>query len=165
MDDRDMMAHRTVELSEDGQVLVAQIPYWTGRVVSAARTGLTELVARAEAFHSSLWLLESHDGRTAEMVVADDPERVFRLHLDGGGAWDRAYCITHVGDMLSRSRCLRLAAIFRERLGGCGLGCIVPAEAPATMLDERSEADMRVFADQAIIALTASRPVRAWPAD
>lgn len=143
-------------LARDGAVLVAGMAFWTGRVISSQVDDLTALTRRPEASHSALWLLDSQDGRTARMMVTDDPAEILPLRHGGTAAPGRIYCITHIDDMLSRSRCMRLAAILADRLHAGGTRCIPPAAVAGMAIDERDEADMRIFAAHAIIALKAS---------
>jgi len=149
-------------LVRDGAVTVAGMAFWTGRVVSAQVDDLTELTRRPEASHSALWLLDSHDRRTARMIATDDPAEVLPIRDDRSGRWSRIYCITHVDDMLSRGRCIRLAAIMSDRLHASGTRCIPPAAVAEMTIDERDDSDMRIFAAHAMIALNASGLKTGW---
>jgi len=143
-------------LVRDGAVTVAGMGFWTGRVVSSQADDLMELTRRSEASHSALWLLDSHGGSTARMIATDDPAKVLAARDGSPGSWSRIYCITHVDDMLSRSRCIRLAAIMSDRLHAGGTRCIPPAEVAEMTIDERDDSDMRIFAAHAMIALEVS---------
>ena len=149
-------------LVRDGAILVAGMAFWTGRVISAQVDDLTELTRRPEASHSALWLLDSHDGRTARMIGTDDPTEVLPIRDGSSECRSRIYCITHVDDMLSRRRCIRLAAIMSDRLHASGTRCIPPAAVAEMAIDERDDSDMRIFAAHAMIALNASGLKTGW---
>jgi hypothetical protein len=143
-------------LARDGAVLVSGVAFWTGRIISSQVDDLTELTRRPEASHSALWLLDSHDGRTARMIATDDPAEILPIRDGDPGSWSRIYCITHIDDMLSRGRCIRLAAIMSDRLQAGGIGCLPPAAVAEMTIDERDDSDMRIFAAHAMIALEVS---------
>jgi len=153
---------QTATLTREGAVLVAGMAFWTGRIISSQVDDLTALTDRPEASHSALWLLDSHDGRTARMIVTDDPDEVLPVRDGGTASWNRIYCITHVDDMLSRRRCMRIAAIMSDRLHASGTRCIPPAAVAEMTVDERDDSDMRIFAAHAMIALTASGLKTGW---
>lgn len=135
-----------------GGVTVATVAHWPGQILSVAVADMQEILPLPQANHSSLWMLVSADRGSAILVVTDDFE-LDVLCREDLPRWSHAYGLTHVHDMLSRSRCRRLAALIARDMTRHDI--VVPEVAPVE-LPESMEADMHHFHRIALVALAAA---------
>jgi hypothetical protein len=137
-------------------LVVAEIPNWTGKVLAAPRSRLTELVKRKETSRTGIYVLTGPDperasGQLAYIGEADDVANRLRIHLrsEDKDFFHRVAIIIGADDNLTKAHVRYLeSGLIRLARRSEGVTLVNGTEPDFQLLPEADRADMQYFLGQ-----------------
>jgi len=141
-------------------MLTAEVFNWTGHVLMAPRTQITDALKRKEARYTGIYLLfgEGDSGPLAYIGEGEDISYRIRNHDTAKDWWTSAVLITTAGNNLNKAHVKYLEARLIEEARRIGKITLENGNTPARpSLSEAAQANMEAFLEYILMVLPALR--------
>lgn len=141
-------------------MLTAEVFNWTGHVLMAPRTQISDALRREQSRYTGVYLLigERDDDPLVYVGEADDVSTRIRSHESQRDWWDKAIIITSTANTLNKAHVRYLESRLIEEARAVGKAGIENGTAPPRpRLSEPAIANMEVFLEYIMLVLPAIR--------